>query len=293
MIHRPHATSTWRAGTRAFDAARPVLFGVLNVTPDSFFDGGRFTDPDRALERARTQCAEGADAIDVGAESTRSGADDVAPSDQLRRIGPLIERIAGEGVLVSIDTRSSEVAAQALARGAAIINDVSGLSDPNMAKVVAVAGASLVIMHTLGSPRTMQDDPQYNDVVKEVSAFLEERVDRAMNAGVARDRIAIDPGIGFGKRLAHNLELIARIDAFTSIAPVMVGVSRKSFIGALGAGERPADRLAGSLAASVVAWHNGARLFRTHDVQETRRALDVARAFGASVFDAAAGGDAC
>ncbi|MEK8023132.1 MAG: dihydropteroate synthase [Candidatus Hydrogenedentota bacterium] len=275
---RTSAPARWLVRDTLFSASEPVHVGIINVTPDSFHDGGRHDDADSALRRAQELLADGAHIVDVGAESTRPGADDVASGDQLRRIGPLVAKLSAAGALVSIDTRNPEVAARALEDGAAVINDVSGLADPEMARVVASFGASLVIMHTKGNPKTMQKEPSYDDVVGEVSAFLEERLAHAIEAGVPPGKIAIDPGIGFGKRLRDNLDLLRNLGALARMAPVMIGVSRKSFLGALGAGEKPADRLAGSLAASVIAWRNGARIFRTHDVLETRRAIEVARA---------------
>jgi dihydropteroate synthase len=258
---------------------RAAVMGVLNVTPDSFSDGGRFLDPDAAVAHGKRLAAEGADLVDVGGESTRPGAEPVSEQEELRRVLPVIERIAETITIpISIDTTKSAVARAALAAGASFVNDVSALSsDPAMAAAVA-EGADLCLMHMKGEPRTMQDDPRYDDVVSEVKAFLEERLAFAIAAGIPEERIWLDPGIGFGKTLEHNLELLRRLGEIVAIGrPVLIGASRKRFLGAI-TGRPEADRLAGSLAAAVIAYERGASMLRVHDVAPTRDALLVAGA---------------
>jgi len=250
--------------------------GILNVTPDSFSDGGRFDHPDAALLRARQMVEAGADMIDIGGESTRPGAAPVPAAEEIRRICPLISRLSSIGdVIISVDTRKAEVAAAAVAHGAQIINDVSGLSDPDMASTVARSGAGLVIMHMQGDPATMQDDPVYTDVVGEVAGFLSARVQQAIDAGIGSECIVIDPGIGFGKTLEHNIALLRSIPVLVSRCrrPLLAGVSRKRMIGTI-TGREVDDRLAGSLAAAAYALMQGARIIRVHDVKES---CDVAR----------------
>ena len=259
--------------------ARPAVMGVLNVTPDSFSDGGAFLAADAALAHARTMTAEGADLIDVGGQSTRPGAEPVSADEELRRVLPVLEALADGEVAVSIDTSKASVARAAVTAGATFVNDVTGLrGDPGMAAVVAEAGADLCLMHMLGEPRTMQDDPRYEDVVGEVAAFLEERLAFAVQEGIAEHRVWLDPGIGFGKTLAHNLELLRRLDEIVALGrPVVVGASRKRFLGVLtGKGEH--DRVAGTVATTVLAFERGAHMFRVHDVGPTRDALAVASA---------------
>jgi dihydropteroate synthase len=254
--------------------------GVLNVTPDSFSDGGAFLNPVAALAHARLMAAQGADLVDVGGESTRPGAAPVAVDEELRRVMPVVEQLAAEAfVPFSIDTSKAAVARAATAAGAAFVNDVTALlGDPGMAAAVAESGSDVCLMHMLGEPRTMQDDPRYDDVVAEVAAFLEERLRFAVDQGIPEDRIWLDPGIGFGKTLAHNLELLRRLDEIVALGrPVLVGVSRKRFIGAL-TGRDTAERVAGGLAANVLAFERGAHMFRVHDVGPTREALTVAAA---------------
>jgi dihydropteroate synthase len=252
--------------------------GVVNVTPDSFSDGGAHLEAEAAVRHARALVAEGADIVDVGGESTRPYAEPVGEAEELRRVLPVVERLSG--VPVSVDTSKAAVARAALAAGAGYVNDVTALrGDPAMAEVVAEHGAGCCLMHMLGDPRTMQDDPRYDDVVSEVKAFLEERLAYAVAAGVAEERVELDPGIGFGKTLAHNLELLRRLDEIAALGrPVVVGVSRKGFLGRLTGREVAADRVAATVAANVLALERGATVFRVHDVAPTRDALLVAAA---------------
>ena len=258
---------------------RPSVVAIVNVTPDSFWDGGRFLDPEAAVGRARTALAEGAALVDVGGESTRPGSEGVSLDEELRRVLPVLEALAG--VPVSIDTSKAEVAKRALALGATMVNDVTALrADPDLAGVVADAGAYLCLMQMLGAPRTMQDDPRYEDVVSEVASFLEERLRAAVAAGIREERICLDPGIGFGKTAAHNLELLARLDEIVALGrPVMVGISRKRFLGRItGDPDALTGPLAAGIATTVLAYERGASLFRVHDVREHVQALAAARA---------------
>ena len=256
-----------------------TLMGVLNVTPDSFSDGGRFLDPGAAIEHGLRLRAEGADWVDVGGESTRPGSEDVPASEQIRRVVPVVQELAKQSVPVSIDARVAAVAEAALDAGATLVNDISALSDPAMAPLVARRGAFLLQMHMLGTPKTMQKSPAYSDVLGEVRAFLVARLEYAEREGIPRERLAADPGIGFGKQLRHNLTLLTRLDEFAALGvPIAVGLSRKSFLGALTGREAPHERLAASLAAAVLAFRRGARIFRVHDVAATRDALRVAEA---------------
>lgn len=245
--------------------------GVLNVTPDSFSDGGSFLNKDRAVKHALAMARDGADIIDVGGESTRPGASQVSIKEELRRVIPVIRAIAKKTkVPISIDTRKSEVAEEAIRAGASIVNDVSGLKhDPKMAAVVARYGVTLIVMHMKGTPENMQRSPRYKDVVKDIIKDLKVSIKLARAAGVKSEKIIIDPGIGFGKTLGHNLEIIGRLGEFKALKlPICVGTSRKSFIGkALGL-KRPADRLAGTIATSVAAIINGADIIRVHDVSQ-------------------------
>ncbi|MHB8585374.1 MAG: dihydropteroate synthase [Thermoplasmatota archaeon] len=259
---------------------RTLVMGIVNVTPDSFSDGGKFLEKDRAVRHAATLVSEGADILDIGGESTRPGAPDVGAEEELARVLPVIRALRTEiSIPLSIDTRKSEVAAACLDAGAAIVNDVSGLRDPAMVDVVASRGAGLVIMHMRGDPQTMQQAPTYRDVVTEVGDFLAGQARAAMSGGVAREAIVLDPGIGFGKTVEHNLELLRGIPRLRARGfPVLMGHSRKSFIGKL-TGDRPAeDRLEGSLAAATLSAAWGADIVRVHDVRETVRVLKVADA---------------
>jgi dihydropteroate synthase len=249
--------------------------GIVNVTPDSFSDGGRYLDAEAAIAHGLKLLADGADVLDVGGESTRPGAAAVGAAEEEKRVLPVVEALAVAGARVSVDTSKAAVAAAALAAGASIVNDVTALGDPEMAGVCAGAGCDLVLMHMKGTPRTMQDDPSYEDVVAEVREFLAGRLATAEAAGIDPDQVWLDPGIGFGKTVDHNLELIARIDRIADLGrPVVVGASRKTFIGAITG--RPVDeRLGGSIAAGLAAVAGGADVLRVHDVAETVDALRV------------------
>ncbi len=248
--------------------------GVLNVTSDSFSDGGNFDDPAAAVAHGERLIAEGAAILDIGGESTRPGAEPVPVPAELSHVRPLILRFANEKVPVSVDTRHAEVAAACVEAGASIINDVSGFRDRAMIDVAARCDAGLVVMHMLGEPKTMQDAPHYDDVVREVGGFLMAQAATLEAAGVARERIAIDPGIGFGKTVEHNIELLRRLPELVALGyPVVVGASRKRFIGAITAVEEPAERLGGSVAAALFAVEHGAHVVRVHDVAATVQAL--------------------
>ena len=259
--------------------------GVLNVTPDSFSDAGRHLDHDAAVEHGRRLVADGAAIVDVGGESTRPGAEPVPVAEELERVVPVVERLAAgrdtgpAGVRVSIDTTKGDVAAAALAAGARIVNDVSAFRfAPEIAGLVAGAGATCVLMHMRGEPQTMQDDPRYDDVVSEVKSHLEERLAFAVAEGVPEEHVWLDPGIGFGKTVDHNLELLARLGELVAIGrPLVVGTSRKSLLGRL-TGRRADSRLPATIATNVLALASGAQVFRVHDVAEVADALAVARA---------------
>ncbi len=258
--------------------------GVVNVTPDSFSDGGRFLDPDAAVAHAVGLADDGATVLDVGGESTRPYAEPVSADEELRRVLPVIERLRVEldgqpAVRISIDTSKAEVARRALDAGASIVNDVTAFTgSSDMAGVVADTGSECCLMHMRGDPQTMQDDPRYDDVVSEVKACLEERLAFAVQEGVAEDRVWLDPGIGFGKTLEHNLELLRRLEEIVAIGrPVVIGTSRKSFIAGL-TGRAPEDRLGPTVATNLIAWERGARIFRVHDVRVVGDALKVAAA---------------
>ena len=256
------------------DLERTHLMGVLNVTPDSFSDGGAFLDPARAVEQGRALAAAGADIVDVGGESTRPGAEPVPVEEELRRIVPVVRALAEAGLRVSIDTRRAAVMAAALDAGASIINDVTALAGEHDSLALAASrGAAVVLMHMAGEPRTMQEDPRYEEVTLDVLEFLERRIAACVAAGIPSERIAVDPGIGFGKQDPHNLALLARLALFHGTGcAVLLGASRKSFIGRLGGGG-PRERLGGSLAAALWGAGQGVQILRVHDVAETRQAL--------------------
>ena len=263
---------------------RPLVVGVLNVTPDSFFDGGVHYEssqhPGLAIEAGRRFVTEGADLVDVGGESSRPGAEPVEVEEELARVLPVVEALAAEGVRVSVDTTKARVARKAVEAGAVIVNDVSaGGFDDQLLPTIADLGVPYVLMHMRGTPRTMQDDPRYDDVVAEVFDFLADRLAALERVGVRREQVVVDPGIGFGKRVEHNLALLRRIRELTSLGrPVLVGASHKTFIGQVTGVDDPADRVEGSLAAAALAVAEGARLVRVHDVRATARAVAVAHA---------------
>ena len=258
---------------------RPLIMGVVNVTPDSFSDGGEFLDPDRAIEHAAELVREGADVLDVGGESTRPGAEAVDAEEEIRRVVPVLDGLVGVGVPISIDTSKAPVAAAALDAGATWVNDVTALrGDPDLASLCAERRCELVLMHMLGTPRTMQEDPRYDDVVADVKAFLAERIEAAVAAGVQEGRIWVDPGIGFGKTVEHNLELLRRLGELRGLGrPILVGTSRKSFLGRI-TGREVDERVGGTVASNVLAVANGADGVRVHDVAQMRDALRIADA---------------
>lgn len=260
------------------------LMGIVNVTPDSFSDGGLFVEPERAVEHARRLVDEGAGLLDVGGESTRPGAGAVSAAEELDRVAPVLEGILGaepglSGAVISIDTSKVAVAETALDIGAQIVNDVTALrAEPELASLCAARGCGLVLMHMQGTPRTMQESPSYDDVVDDVKAFLAERIEFATSEGVAEERIWVDPGIGFGKTVEHNLELLWRMRELGELGrPIVIGASRKSFLGKL-TGREVGERLGGTIASNVLALLGGADVFRVHDVAELRQALEVAEA---------------
>jgi dihydropteroate synthase len=257
----------------------PKLMGIVNVTPDSFSDGGMYLSPEAAIAHGEELVRDGADILDVGGESTRPGAEEVPAEEELRRVLPVIEGLAGGEAVVSIDTSKAAVAEAALDAGAAIVNDVTALrGEPEIGGLCAERGAGLVLMHMRGEPRTMQENPAYDDVVDDVKAFLAERLEAAIAAGVAEERVWLDPGIGFGKTLEHNLELLGRLGELRELGrPLVVGVSRKSFIGKID-GSAVGERLGGTIAASVLAAAEGAGVLRVHDVAEAAQAVKLTAA---------------
>jgi dihydropteroate synthase len=257
----------------------PHLMGIVNVTPDSFSDGGRFLEPAQAIEHGRELVSEGADVLDIGGESTRPGAAAVGVEEELARVGPVIEDLVREGAPISIDTSKLAVAEAALDAGATMVNDVTALrADPGIAALCGERDAELVLMHMLGTPRTMQRNPTYDDVVDDVKAFLAERLEFARSEGVSEQRIWLDPGIGFGKTADHNLELLRRLGELAELGrPLVVGPSRKSFIGKI-TGAAVDERLGGTIASCALAFANGAAMLRVHDVREVREGMQVAAA---------------
>lgn len=256
---------------------RPLLMGVLNVTPDSFSDGGQHAGREAAVSHGLAMAEAGADIVDIGGESTRPGAEPVTIEEELARVIPVIEGLMEGGLVapVSIDTRNAEVARRALAAGARMVNDVSALThDPEMAPLVAEAGVPVCLMHALGDPRTMQDDPRYDDVLLDIFEYLEARIAAAAEAGIARANIIADPGIGFGKTRVHNLTLIRRLSLYHALGvPILLGLSRKRFIGGIAGEPEAARRMPGSIAAGMIGLDQGAQILRVHDVAETRQAL--------------------
>ncbi len=266
-----------RAAFAGLDMGRSAIMGVVNVTPDSFSDGGDHLDPARAIDAGLAMREAGADILDIGGESTRPGAEPVSLQEELDRVLPVIEGLAKAGVRVSIDTRHAAVMSAAAQAGAAIINDVTALrGEPESLQAAAESGLPVMLMHMQGEPQTMQDNPHYEDCLSEVYAFLEQRVAAAEAAGIARERIAVDPGIGFGKTLEHNLELLRGLGAFHGLGcPILLGVSRKRFIGRLSRNEEAKQRGPGSIACALTGRSRAAQIFRVHDVAETRQAMTL------------------
>ncbi len=269
----------WQCGKYKLDVShKPLVMGILNVTPDSFSDGGRYLDPKIAVEQGLRMAEEGADIIDVGGESTRPGAGAVRARDEAARVVPVIRALAARvRIPISVDTYKTEVARAALDAGASIVNDISAFRfDPTMARLIASSGAGAVLMHIKGRPRTMQRQPAYRDVVAEIDAYFAKRVDAAVGAGIAPAQLALDPGIGFGKTPRHNLSILKHLGRFLGHGrPLVVGASRKSFIGSLNGGIGPRERLPGSLAAALAAAAAGAAVLRVHDVPQTRQAINT------------------
>ena len=273
MIH-VDGPQIWHLRKTQLDVSPGVLMGVINVTPDSFSDGGDNLDPHVAIRAGVAHWRAGAAIVDVGGESTRPGAEPVSEAEELARVMPVVEGLSGKGLVVSIDTTKPAVAAAALAAGAEIVNDVSACSSPGMVEVVADTGAGVVLMHSKGSPKTMQHDPRYHDVVSEVAAYLEARAAELVARGVAPETIAIDPGIGFGKTVAHNLQLMFGLNKIASLGPpVVLGTSRKTFLGVIAGIETPADRDGVTGITTALGYERGARVFRVHNVPVSRAAL--------------------
>lgn len=272
-------TLRWQCGGRVLTFERPRLMGVLNVTPDSFSDGGAFFAPDAAIARGRELFAQGADVVDVGGESSRPGAAPVEEAEELRRILPVLHGLGPQAPgLLSADTRKPAVARAALEAGAAVVNDITGLQNPEMRALVAKSGAGAIIMHMQGEPQTMQLRPHYEDVTAEVATWLASQIELCEGSGISREQLAVDPGIGFGKTAAHNLALLHNLGQIAALGrPVVVGASRKSFIGEV-TGLAVGERLPGSLAALAIAAWNGAHLLRVHEVRESRAALELVQA---------------
>ena len=267
-----------RCGRFTLSLDRPLIMGILNVTPDSFSDGGKFIDPRRAIDQGLQLVAEGADILDIGGESTRPGAEPVSEEEELARVLPVLEGLLACGVSLSIDTQKPAVMRAAIAVGADMVNDVNALLAPGAIEAVADASVALCLMHKQGAPETMQQNPIYADVVTEVKSYLARRVAAVLDAGVARDRIVVDPGFGFGKNLEHNLSLLRRLHEFAESGfPVLAGISRKSMLGLIvGAGVQ--DRMYASVAAAVIAASKGAKILRVHDVKATHDALAILNA---------------
>jgi dihydropteroate synthase len=264
---------------------KPIIMGIVNVTPDSFSDGGKFAEPQRAVDQALQLIKEGASIIDIGGESTRPGATPVSAPEEIDRILPVVEGLKSCGVIISVDTFHAATMKAALAAGAKMINDITALrGDPESMGVVAAAGVPVSLMHMQGEPGTMQDNPVYEDVVQDVFDFLKGRIAACQAAGIAHAHIIADPGIGFGKAQMHNLCLLKNLDEFAALGvPLMIGISRKSFIEKIDPGTGPDQRLPGSLAASIWAWQKGATFFRVHDVEQTRQAFTVYQAIQESI----------
>ncbi len=262
--------------------SKPLIIGIVNVTPDSFSDGGEALNSQAAIKRGLLLHEEGADIIDVGGESTRPGALPITIEEEIRRVIPVIEQLANYGLKVSVDTRHSEVMSRAVESGAEIINDVSALTnDPRSLELIAKLGVAVILMHMRGSPLTMQQQPQYKNAPLEIRNYLAKRIETCVLAGIKKTNIAVDPGLGFGKSLRHNLQILNKLELLVDLGyPIVLGASRKSFIGLINKEEDPKCRLAGSLAVAILSMTKGVNLFRVHDVLATRQALDVARAIG-------------
>ena len=256
---------------------QPLIMGIVNVTPDSFSDGGETLAAEKAIARGITFCEQGADILDVGGESTRPGAASISIDEELKRVIPVVRGLVDAGATVSIDTRHATVMTAAVQAGAQIINDVTALTGgPNSLVAAANSGAAIILMHMLGEPGTMQDNPVYDNAAKDVYEYLANRIRICESAGISRAKIAIDPGIGFGKTVEHNLEILGQLNIYRDLdVPVVLGVSRKSFIGHVSVGEGPKDRVPGSLAAALVGVAQGVHIVRVHDIAETRQALAV------------------
>jgi dihydropteroate synthase len=275
------ARNTDRAGTWR-NSPGPAVVGILNITPDSFSDGGEFLDPGAAAEHAATMLDEGADILDVGGESTRPGSDPVSQEEEIQRVIPVLERILSvrPEAVISVDTYRSGTATAALEAGASLVNDVTALrGDPRIASVIQEAACPVILMHMQGEPKTMQKEPHYEDVVREVRDFLAERAGYAVAAGIRPENVILDPGIGFGKNLQHNLALLRNLDAIVDLGfPVLIGASRKSFMEKITGVQEARDRVSGTVATTVLAYERGATFFRVHDVRANREALAVAEA---------------
>jgi dihydropteroate synthase len=275
------ARNTDRAGTLT-PGPGPAVVGILNITPDSFSDGGEFLDPGAAAEHAATMLDEGADILDVGGESTRPGSDPVSQEEEIQRVIPVLERILSvrPEAVISVDTYRSGTATAALEAGASLVNDVTALrGDPRIASVIQEAACPVILMHMQGEPKTMQKEPHYEDVVREVRDFLAERAEYAVAAGIRPENVILDPGIGFGKNLQHNLALLRNLDAIVDLGfPVLIGASRKSFMEKITGVQEARDRVSGTVATTVLAYERGATFFRVHDVRANREALAVAEA---------------
>jgi dihydropteroate synthase len=269
-----------RVDVAGLSMAAPQIMGILNVTPDSFSDGGKYIAPDAALTQGRTMIADGATIIDVGGESTRPGAAFVPQDEEIARVANVVQTLARDGAIVSIDTRKAAVAKVAADAGAMILNDVAAMTfDPAMADVAADTGLPICLMHAQGDPKTMQDDPVYDDVLLDVYDFLAERIAAAEAAGVSRDQIIVDPGIGFGKTLDHNLALLARLSLFHALGcPILLGASRKRFIGVISGAQEAADRMPGSVSVALDAWRQGVQIIRVHDTLPTKQAFSLTQA---------------
>ena len=275
-----------RCGRHTLDLSQPIVMGILNVTPDSFSDGGKYVDAASAVEHAQRMIAAGAGMIDVGGESTRPGAADVSEEEEIRRVVPVIAALSAHlAVPISVDTSKAAVMSAAVAAGASLINDVRALREPGALDAAARSDAAVCLMHMQGQPRTMQHEPRYDDVVADVRAFLQKRIEACVAAGIARERLVLDPGIGFGKRLEHNLALLAHLPQLAGAGlPLLIGVSRKSMFQAL-LGRPLEQRLAGGLAMATAAILSGASIVRAHDVAETVDALKVAHALRAAGYE--------